>query len=76
MDLSGNGKVVALGWVESTDPNARVHFKPLGHNAVKVWIMTVKEPAVQLWRQTSELQYMEDALSSIIAWPATHVIME
>lgn len=76
MDLSGKGKVVALGRVESTDPKAKVHFKPLGINAVKVWIETVKEPTEELWRQTSELQYMEDALSSVIAWPAAHVVIE
>jgi hypothetical protein len=75
MDLSKKEKIVVVGRVESTDPKALVHFKPLGPNAVKVWIEVVKEPTAVLWRQTSELQYMEDAIGSIIAWPAAHVVM-
>lgn len=76
IDLSGRREIVAEGRVFSTDPNALVHFVPLGRNAVKVMLDSVKVPNAVLWRPSSELEFIEDAIGTTIAWPAANVIME
>lgn len=76
VDWSGKREIVALGRVSSIDPTAMVHCVPLGRNAIKVWVDLVKIPKARLWRTTSDLEVIEDALDTTIAWPATNVIME
>ena len=76
IDWSGKREIVALGRVSSTDPTSTVHCVPLGKNAIKVWVELVKMPKARLWRPTSELEVIEDALGTTIAWPAANVIME
>ena len=53
-----------------------VHCRPLGRDAVKVWVEIVRVPNAVLWRPTSELTCMEDAFGVPIAWPIAKVIME
>ncbi|KAG7528501.1 putative transposase Ptta/En/Spm plant [Arabidopsis suecica] len=75
MDLTGKNKVVAEGRWATNDPEHKVHHTPLGFNAVKGWIDIVKVGNVKVWRPSDEIEIMEDALSSCIAWPENKVIM-
>lgn len=74
IDLDRNGEIVAEGRVSSIDPAVLVHFVPLGANAVKVWVDVAYAPDARLWRPTSHLQNIEDAIGTVIAWPAEKVI--
>ena len=42
---------------------------------MRVWVDIAKVPSASLWRQSSELQTIEDALGTTVAWPADKVIM-
>lgn len=75
MDLSGNKHVVAEGRWSSNNPDQVVHFVPLGHGACRVWVDVVKVKDAVVWRTSSEIEYMQDALGSSIAWPADKVVM-
>lgn len=67
---------MAEGTVASTDPITPVHCRPLGLNAVKVWVDIVRDANAELWRPTSALTCMEDALGVPIAWPTEKVILK
>ncbi|XP_012840459.1 PREDICTED: uncharacterized protein LOC105960350 isoform X2 [Erythranthe guttata] len=75
LDIRGSGEVVAEGRVSSSDPNELVHFVPLGPNAMRIWIDTVKVSIASLWRPTSEMEFMEDAFGTTVAWPSDKVII-
>lgn len=75
MDLTEKNRVVAEGRWGTNDPEHKVHFTRLGSNAVKVWIDVVKVKNVKVWRPSDEIEIIEDALSSCIAWPENKVIM-
>lgn len=74
MDISGKKRVVAEGRWSSNNPNQVVHFVPLGPNAVRVWVDIVKVKDAAVWRRSSEIEYMEDALGTSIAWPEDKVV--
>ena len=76
IDLDRKGEIVAEGRVSSFDPKVLVHFVPLGINAVKVWVDVANAPNARLWRPTSDLQNIEDAVGTTIAWPADKVITD
>ncbi|CAH9070270.1 unnamed protein product [Cuscuta epithymum] len=75
LDISGSGKIVAEGHWSSSDPNQLVHFVPLGPNAMRVWVDMPRIPDALLWRPTSELECIEDAVGTTIAWPSNKVVM-
>lgn len=75
MDLSGKKRVVAEGRWSSNNPDQLVHFVPLGPNACRVWVDVVKVKDAAVWRQSSEIEYMEDALGTSIAWPEDKIVM-
>ncbi|XP_020879181.1 uncharacterized protein LOC110227818 [Arabidopsis lyrata subsp. lyrata] len=75
MDITGKSRVVAEGRWATNDPNQKVHFVPLGTNAVKVWVDIVKVSDAEVWRKSDEIEIMEDALGTVIAWPEDKVIM-
>ncbi|CAE5962981.1 unnamed protein product [Arabidopsis arenosa] len=75
MDITGKCRVVAEGRWATNDPNQKVHFVPLGSNAVKVWVDIVKVSDAEVWRKSDEIEIMEDALGTVIAWPEDKVIM-
>ena len=75
MDITGKKRVVAEGRWATNDPAHKVHFVPLGNNAVKVWVDIVKVSKAEVWRPSEEIVILEDALGSIIAWPEDKVIM-
>ncbi|XP_058184475.1 uncharacterized protein LOC131301962 isoform X2 [Rhododendron vialii] len=76
LDWMGTGDVVAEGRWSSSDPNETCHCVPIGPNAMKVWVDVAKKPEVFLWRPTSDLTYVVDAVGTTIAWPASQVIMD
>ena len=74
-DWYGSGEIVAEGHFISCDPKDLVHYVPLGPNAMKVGIDFARKPNEFLWRPTSEITYIEEAIGSIIAWPADKIQM-
>ena len=75
IDLGG-ADVVAEGSIASTDPITMVHCRPLGRNAVKVWIELVIVPDAEIWRPTSSLTCMDDCFGVPIAWPMEKIIIK
>ncbi|XP_022154306.1 uncharacterized protein LOC111021601 isoform X2 [Momordica charantia] len=73
LDWIGSGKVIAEGRWSSNDPSVLVHHIPLGPNVVRVWVDTVKKPNSYLWRPTSDMMVIDNALGTTIAWPADKV---
>ncbi|EXC22150.1 hypothetical protein L484_016216 [Morus notabilis] len=43
-------------------------------NAVRVWVDVAKKPDAVLWRPTSEMRTIEEALSSNMTWPADKIL--
>ena len=52
-----------------------VHHIPIGPHAIRVWIDVAKKPNAYLWRPTSEMTCIEEALGSTVAWPSDKVII-
>jgi len=52
-----------------------VHHVPLGPNACRVWVDVVIVKDAAVWRQSTEIEYMEDALGTSIAWPEDRIAM-
>lgn len=75
MNLSGDNEVVAEGRWASDNPEHKVHFVPLGQDAVKVWVETVNVNTASVWRPSDEIEIMGDAIGSPIAWPKDKVIL-
>ena len=69
LDCNNSGRKVAEGRVASTDPNELCHFVPLRPNASKVWIDVAKIGDAKVWRPNSEIEYISDAMGSVVAWP-------
>lgn len=42
---------------------------PLGPNASKVWVEVAKIGDAKVWRPNSEIEYISDAIGSVVAWP-------
>ncbi|XP_058225037.1 uncharacterized protein LOC131334155 isoform X2 [Rhododendron vialii] len=70
LDWMGTGDVVAEGCWSSSDPSATVHHVPIGPNTMRVWVVVPKKPEMFLWRQTSFMTTIEEAVGSTVAWPA------
>ncbi|CAL9216855.1 unnamed protein product [Arabidopsis halleri] len=75
MDITGLNRVVVEGRWSSNDPDLKVHFVPLGNNGVRVWVDIVKVDDAAVWRPSSAVECMEDALGSTIAWPVDKVVL-
>ena len=45
-----------------------------GLNAVRVWVEVAKHLDAFLWRPTSEMSTIEEAISSNVAWPADKIL--
>ncbi|TYK22293.1 uncharacterized protein E5676_scaffold16547G00010 [Cucumis melo var. makuwa] len=73
LDWYGWGEIVAEGRWSSNDPTAMVHHIPIGPHAIRVWIDVAKKPNAYLWRPTSEMTCIEEALGSTVAWPSDKV---
>ena len=68
-------EVVAIGRWVTNDPNAMVHCVALGKNASRVWVDEVKNPSAELWKKYADMETIEDALGSSIAWPTKAIIV-
>lgn len=75
MDINGDKRIVAEGRWSSDNPEALVHFVPLGDNAVRVWVDVVKVNDALVWRPSSAIVLMEDAIGTTIAWPEDKVVI-
>ena len=69
----GTGEVVGEGRWSSSDPYAKGHHIPIGPNAMRVWVDVAKKGEAFLWRPTSEMTSIEEAVGSTVAWPADKV---
>ena len=67
--------MVAEGRWASDNPDITVHFVPLGPKGAKVWIDVVKVNKAEVWRPSTEIECMGDALGTCIAWPKEKVIL-
>ena len=54
--------------IASTDPTVLVHHVPLGADAWKVWIDSVVEPEAILYRPTSDIYTIGQAVGTTVAW--------
>lgn len=76
MDINGENIVVAEGRWSSNNPEQRVHFVPLGPDTGAVWVDVVRVNEAAVWKPSSAIECMEDALGTIVAWPEDKVVME
>ncbi|KAH7852707.1 hypothetical protein Vadar_028169 [Vaccinium darrowii] len=77
LDWMGTCEVVIEGHWSSSDPNALVHNIPIGPNAMRVWVDVPKKFQVYyLWRNASEMTYIEQALGTTVAWTTDKVIID
>ncbi|CAE5960442.1 unnamed protein product [Arabidopsis arenosa] len=75
MAITGKKQVVAEGRWSSNNPDQVVHFVPLGPKGVRVWVDVVKVKDAAVWRPDDEIEVMEDAIGSSIAWPEDKVVL-
>ncbi|TYJ95916.1 Plant transposase [Cucumis melo var. makuwa] len=73
LDWYGSGEIVAEGRWSSNDPTTLVHHVPIGPHAIRVWVDVAKKPNAYLWRPTSEMTCIEEALGSTVTWPSDKV---
>ncbi|XP_073026348.1 uncharacterized protein [Primulina eburnea] len=72
---SFHGLVVAEGRIASIDPNTKVHHVVLGRSCWKVWVDNVLVEKVGLIRPNDEMQFLDDAIGSTIAWLSKFVVL-
>ncbi|KAH7839622.1 hypothetical protein Vadar_006403 [Vaccinium darrowii] len=70
---TGTEEVVAEGRWSSSDPNEHAHHIPLGPSAMRVWVDVAKNGAAFLWRPTSDMETIEDAVGTTVAWPVDKI---
>lgn len=75
MDWSEIDEIVAEGRVVSSDPKELVQQIPLGSDAIKIIIDTVRKPDAFLWRPSLYLTRIGQVEGEIIAWPASRVVL-
>ncbi|KAH6775457.1 hypothetical protein C2S52_013018 [Perilla frutescens var. hirtella] len=66
-------KVVAKGYLHSTDPNAEVGKQALGENWYQVNVKVVCDSTEQLIRPYDHYQTLQDAYGAMVAWPCNLV---
>ncbi|CAL9235236.1 unnamed protein product [Arabidopsis halleri] len=74
IDCSKPGQKVAEGRVWSSNPTDTVHLKPLGPNASKVSVDVPLVGNAKVWKPSSEIQTIDDALGSLVAWPSDKLL--
>lgn len=75
-DWRGNEDLVAEGRLHSSNPKELVSDIPLGPSAVAVWIDKPKNQDAYLWRPTSGLTRVGEAVGMKVAWPESRVVVE
>ena len=68
-------EIAAIGRWVTNDPNAMVHCVTFGKNASRVWVDEVKNPSIELWKKFADMETIEDALGSLIAWSTKAIIV-
>ncbi|CAH9051686.1 unnamed protein product [Cuscuta epithymum] len=76
LDWCGKDEVVAEGHLCSSDPKGLVNNAPLGPNAMEVMVDITNKPDAFLWRPTSNMLCMKQAVGKTIAWPADKVVRQ
>ena len=75
LDINNSSQRVAEGKVCSSKPADVVHHVPLGQNASKVWVEVSKIGDAKVWRPNSEIQFISDAIGTIVAWPNDRLML-
>ncbi|CAE6074587.1 unnamed protein product [Arabidopsis arenosa] len=75
IDISEQKRVVAEGRWSSSDPDQEVHHVKLGPKACRVRVDVVIVNDAAVWRQSPEIEYMQDAHGSCLAWPEDKIVM-
>ncbi|XP_010450460.1 PREDICTED: uncharacterized protein LOC104732598 [Camelina sativa] len=70
VDWTGTEEIVAEGRLLSTDPEEYVNEILLRPNTMKVLVESAIIPNAFLWRPTTKMTTMEEAIGHIIAWEA------
>ena len=68
--------LVAEGRLCSSDSKMIVNGIPLGPLAVVVWVDYAKKRDAFLWRPTTDMSCIEEAVGRKIAWPKSKVVIE
>ena len=42
---------------------------------MRVWVDVVNKPGAYLWRPNADMSTIEEAIGSVVAWPADKVIV-
>ncbi|XP_075512545.1 uncharacterized protein LOC142548067 isoform X1 [Primulina tabacum] len=72
---SVDGLVVAEGRIASTDPNTKVLHVVFGGSCWKIWVDKVLVDKVDLIRSNDEMQFLDDAIGSMVAWLSKFVVL-
>lgn len=75
MDWNETDEIVAEGRVVPSNPKEIVQQIPLGNDAKKIIIDTMRKPDAFLWRPSLYSTHIEDVVGEIVAWPVTRVVM-
>jgi len=75
LDINNSSQRVAEGKVCSSKPADVVHHVPLGQNASKVRVEVSKIGDAKVWKPNSEIQFISDAIGTIVAWPNKRLIL-
>ncbi|XP_075505621.1 uncharacterized protein LOC142542707 isoform X3 [Primulina tabacum] len=75
IDIGAKKNAVAEDRIASTDPNTKVHHVVLGRSCWKVWVDKVLVEKVDLIRPNDEMQFLEDAIGSTVAWLSKFIVL-
>ena len=75
VDWSGGDEDVGEGRILSSNPDDLVNDCRLGPTDLKVLVETATKADAFLWRPSTKMFTMEEAVGQIIAWPATKCVL-
>ncbi|KAI3938064.1 hypothetical protein MKW98_018620 [Papaver atlanticum] len=70
------GEVVADGRIHETDPKKNIHGMPIGFGVYSVWVDHPLVHGTLLYRPTSDLRCVLNAIGTTVAWPKDFISFE
>ncbi|XP_026440278.1 uncharacterized protein LOC113339094 [Papaver somniferum] len=67
------GEVVAEAEIGETDPSNEIHGMPIGLGAYTVCVKVAYVADAHVYRATSEVKYVGEAVSNFITWPKDRI---
>ncbi|CAA7017954.1 unnamed protein product [Microthlaspi erraticum] len=68
--------IVSEGEFYSAEPNYKIGHIPLGPNAASVIVTSALDPETSVWRPTSSVFNVDQAVGVKIAWPMSKIILD